>query len=574
MQIETKTLLLLLSCVFCATALLTIQILLNVYTYRLIKHDLHKEFLHDVQTEIFKQEFRTLLQDNEDILYQVLTKLEWSKIYDLLINRSDVKRLRKRSQRISLNLQDFIHLAKPTQPPPGLEHPGPPGPQGPPGPPGSPGQVGAAGPPGPSGPTGSPGPAGPPGLIGPPGSKGTAGPKGENGLPGKGLPGSNGTKGEAGLPGRKGDSGSPGKPGLQGLKGDSGTNGSPGLPGDKGNKGDRGLPGQAGIDGLHGAKGEKGDSGQPGMKGAQGQAGRPGFPCYCNTNNDNASYPNAILIKKLRNTTYTGFSTKTNDHILTSIINPQFFGSADNNYTSWMIDPKPLNQIELKKIWTTNEDNFKLVEFDDTSSLLKNNPSKTYELDVGFHGNANAIYKGIFYYKTFRNKPIIIKYDFRNRKTQSIDLNTIIRKNVLLYKSGMNYFDFSVDENGLWILFSIPDSDHVGVIKIDDDTMVIQDIFEISIKSKEYIDMFMASGALYTIEYSPLGEIIISKAINLLSNKVSYLNLKGILRSAGISMITFNHQHKVLLTVDNGMRILYNLTWSIDDILPTDVLPE
>lgn len=50
-----------------------------------------------------------------------------------------------------------------------------------------------------------------------------------------------------------------------------------------------------------------------------------------------------------------------------------------------------------------------------------------------------------------------------------------------LYKAGYNLVDFNVDDNGLWIIYSVPDSNWTVVSKIDSWTLDVEYSLNISL---------------------------------------------------------------------------------------------
>ncbi|KAF5300917.1 hypothetical protein FQR65_LT09080 [Abscondita terminalis] len=500
-----------------------------------------------------------------------------------------------------------------------------PGDKGEVGPVGSPGATGEAGSPGlqgarglpgdkgevgPVGLPGATGEAGSPGLQGAPGEPGLKGPKGNTGTSGLiGAPGVPGLKGEIGPMGPSGLTGAPGitgTPGLQGVPGLTGAIGSPGNikllvlktafinrfagePGKMGPKGNTGTPGLIGSPGAMGIKGSKGDigmkciqkiniyivllgiMGQPGVDGGigrpgpKGEPGEKGFPGNC----DEVISTNKtefITITTFGSHLYPGFAIKSFDRSLLSIGKSENFGYFENSHSSWMVDPYPLDDGDPYKIYATSINYFKLYEFNDIVSFEKNEPTKTYELDMAFGGSANAIYKGAFYYKINSKKPRIVKYHLKTEKTYGVNIDELLSQELKpLYMSKFNYFDFSVDENGLWVIFSTPETENTAVAKIDEDTLLVENIWEINIKHRKYIDMFIASGVLYTIEYASNGAVKIDVAVSLLTNNVTRLNLDGIDQTRGITMATYNHKLKKILIVDDYNRIGYPVSWNDEE---------
>lgn len=81
-------------------------------------------------------------------------------------------------------------------------------------------------------------------------------------------------------------------------------------------------------------------------------------------------------------------------------------------------------------------------------------------------GNSHAVYSGSFYYNV-RNKPKIVKMDLETRKTIELTVPFIdTNSSSHLYTSDFTYMDFSVDDNGLWVIYGLPDTNNTAVLKV------------------------------------------------------------------------------------------------------------
>jgi hypothetical protein len=70
-----------------------------------------------------------------------------------------------------------------------------------------------------------------------------------------------------------------------------------------------------------------------------------------------------------------------------------------------------------------------------------------------------------------------------------------------LYTTNYNYMDFSVDENGLWVIYGIPSTNHTIVMKVNTDRkMETQYMWNISINNHLFGEMFVACGVLYAVD--------------------------------------------------------------------------
>ncbi|KAF2895037.1 hypothetical protein ILUMI_11135 [Ignelater luminosus] len=451
--------------------------------------------------------------------------------------------------------------------------PGPPGPQGPPGPPGR------AGEPGPPGPQGSPGAVGPQGLPGAPGNQGPQGVQGPHGSPGvQGPTGPPGSPGIQGLIGPRGDDGNRGVPGTQGLRGEVGLPGAKGEKGDQGliseiefsgNNGLKGERGPPGISGLPGLKGEPGQPGLPGPQGEQGPQGPPGVSGECPKEvHKSTEKVSKWEIKKYGEQEYLGYPSRHLKRILRNINEPVDYGSTNELIGSWMTDSEPQEE-DATKFWTTCEDNYTLYEYHSIASFLLNQPTNTYDLYVGLDGSANAVYKGSFFYKALQKKPRVIKFSLYNETSQALNIPGLTADNMQrLYKSNLNYFDFSVDENGLWVIFAVPESKNTGVVKVDVDSMTIQYIWNITVDHRKFSDMFVASGVLYLIN----GNTKILFGVDLYENVLFHVELSNRILFEGVSAVTYDYLHENLLVLNKGNRTAFPVLMETTEENEADVL--
>lgn len=112
--------------------------------------------------------------------------------------------------------------------------------------------------------------------------------------------------------------------------------------------------------------------------------------------------------------------------------------------------------------------------FNFDSTRLENNIHLTslyyrhYVLDYPFGGNSHVVFKGYFFYNV-KDTRRIIKYHLRNDSSAALDLpiagptNTSAEK---LYTGNYNTVDFSVDDNGLWLIFAVTNSNNTAVMKV------------------------------------------------------------------------------------------------------------
>lgn len=95
---------------------------------------------------------------------------------------------------------------------------------------------------------------------------------------------------------------------------------------------------------------------------------------------------------------------------------------------------------------------------------------RNYTLEHAFQGNGHVVYNGSFYYnqKGTRN---ILKMDLNTRAVSNLTIPLPRGMNESetlkpLYKTNYTYMDFCVDDNGIWVIFAVPDTKNTGIMKV------------------------------------------------------------------------------------------------------------
>ena len=96
---------------------------------------------------------------------------------------------------------------------------------------------------------------------------------------------------------------------------------------------------------------------------------------------------------------------------------------------------------------------------------------------IVFHllqGNSHVIYNSSFYYHE-RNTSNIIKYNLITKAVDRKELPLLAHEgNNYLYTEGRDYLDLSVDENGLWAIYGLQQTNNNTVVaKVDYTTLEV-----------------------------------------------------------------------------------------------------
>lgn len=121
-------------------------------------------------------------------------------------------------------------------------------------------------------------------------------------------------------------------------------------------------------------------------------------------------------------------------------------------------------------------------------------------------GNDHVIYNGSFYYAAERNKSIyVIRLDIEREPPDEKELlleYCDMENNNYLYKAERNHIDIMSDENGLWAVCALRQTNNTAVTKLNTtySGLHIDKAWNISVKHQDAGDMFIICGILYAVD--------------------------------------------------------------------------
>jgi hypothetical protein len=84
-----------------------------------------------------------------------------------------------------------------------------------------------------------------------------------------------------------------------------------------------------------------------------------------------------------------------------------------------------------------------------------------------------------------------------------------------LYNSQHSYFDFNVDENGVWVIYGLRRYNTTVVVKFDPATLAIEYAWNVTLDHQKVGDMFIVCGVLYAVDSLTDGETKIRFGLDL-----------------------------------------------------------
>ncbi|XP_041361609.1 gliomedin-like [Gigantopelta aegis] len=389
-----------------------------------------------------------------------------------------------------------------------------------------------------------------------------------------GIVGPLGPPGPMGFTGKDGLQGTPGLPGLPGQKGKDGEPGLPGRKGSRGKDGPRGLPGASGIPGVPGLKGQKGETGEtgfPGLTGSRGDKGSKGDAGICQ---EGCDVPQKTSTKTTTATTTLPTTALTTTTASTPTISPRarncrikvigkplFHRQSSYILGSWMKDPVPMHQSDVDKVWVTNGiTGNKLFEYVSHQTFKTNQPSSVYDLgNIPYYGTGNVVYRGSLYYQwSGLNK--VVRFDIEAGAVIAVRKisESLYKGKKAVYLSKHVYYDFSVDETGLWVIYATNSvMSKVKVAKLDAESLVILKTWTLQEAARTHGNGFIMCGVLYLVKNCNNPVTKIDYAYDLYTEKYRNPNLRFTNPFRHNVMVTYNHKQQNIFAWDAGSQITY-----------------
>jgi len=129
-----------------------------------------------------------------------------------------------------------------------------------------------------------------------------------------------------------------------------------------------------------------------------------------------------------------------------------------------------------------------------------------------------------------------------------------------LYSTEYNYFDLSVDENGLWAIYAAEhERNFLLVSKLDPVELSIEKTWNITVRHRQYGNGFVACGLLYLIRDVTSQTTVIDYAFDLYTKQLFDVNLGFNNPYRMNTMITFNHAERQIYSWDYRHLLTYPL---------------
>ena len=242
---------------------------------------------------------------------------------------------------------------------------------------------------------------------------------------------------------------------------------------------------------------------------------------------------------------------------------PLFQRYISTFYGSWMRDPSPSDSNWGNKVWYTRHFTGKfLMEYNNFENFRHDQDNKKYELKDMYFGTGHVIYDGAFYYHHAGNNKLL-KYDLETERVvhQLAIPEAVYQGKETTWSTDYSFFDFAVDENGLWVMYSSTENRTVLMVsKLDDIDLTIQKTWKINVDHKHYGNGFITCGVVYLIKNTQSKTTVIDFAYDLYrKQELDNVRLKFTNPFQMTNMVAYNPAEEKIYSWDKGNVLTYPL---------------
>ena len=221
---------------------------------------------------------------------------------------------------------------------------------------------------------------------------------------------------------------------------------------------------------------------------------------------------------------------------------------------------------DADKIWLARHfTGMFLYEFANDDEFRADRETRQYNLSDPYYGTGHTVYDGAFIYHKMGTRELV-RFDLGSETSVALEIPfATYHGESYLYSTKYNYFDFAVDENGLWVIYSAG-NEHSSLIvsKLIPHSMQIENTWSVSVQHRNYGNGFITCGVLYLVKDTTTKNTVIDFAYNLYMNdQLSNVLLSFTNPFQMNNMVSYNPRDKNLYSFDKGNNLKYPLV--IDD---------
>ncbi|CAF2308107.1 unnamed protein product [Rotaria sp. Silwood2] len=368
--------------------------------------------------------------------------------------------------------------------------------------------------------------------------------------------------------GPKGEQGPRGYSGLPGMPGLMGPQGQPGPPGPIGATGPAGAPGPKGDRGepIRGEQGHSGPMGPPGFPGPRGEMGLRGPPGVCTCPSATLSFPSSASSslpfspgsdQKQDSSRRDAVLRRAQRCVFSFIGTPVLLKEDNFTFGAWFKDPMPKTANGAQKVYVTRHVTGTLLyEYNSEADLINDTPNRIITLPYPYSGVNHVVYQGSFIYNV-QYKNTIIRIDLVS-ETEAQNVEIAASREPLYNAPQSSWYDFSIDENGLWLLYRQQHTRNFIAAKINPDTLDTQKMWILPYNPSSLSQGFIAYGVFYGVQHYNKQHSYIDTVYDIYSNLAfTTMKIQFAVPFQFLVQLTYNPYEGKIFAWDNKHLLYY-----------------
>ncbi|XP_037530774.1 myocilin [Nematolebias whitei] len=238
--------------------------------------------------------------------------------------------------------------------------------------------------------------------------------------------------------------------------------------------------------------------------------------------------------------------------------------SIAGKYGVWMQDPEAVSPYGPNMVWRIDaigSEVRQLFGYDDMEQFSKGFPSKVLLLPDPVESTGATLYRGSLYYQR-RFSRTLIRYDLASESIAARrELPHAGFRGQFPYSwGGYTDIDLSVDEKGLWVVYSTNKAHGAIVIsQLDPHTLEVKKSWETNIRKASVANSFIICGKLYTVASYAAHNTTINYMYDTKTSQGKAMSIPFKNKYGYNSMIDYNLAQRKLFAWDNFHLVSYDI---------------
>ncbi|XP_072925823.1 olfactomedin-4-like isoform X1 [Hemitrygon akajei] len=193
--------------------------------------------------------------------------------------------------------------------------------------------------------------------------------------------------------------------------------------------------------------------------------------------------------------------------------------------------------------------------------------TSSYTTTNSIQGPGVVVYNGSLYYNCYKSGEIC-QFNLNTKVITNVNLPNAGHSNKFPYCYyncyGYTDIDFSVDENGIWVIYATEENyGNIVLSKISSINMTVLQTWKTKLFKKSTTNAFMICGVLYATRYINVNEEEIFYMFDTITNQeAKNLNIRFVKYSPNVASLHYNPVDRKLYLYNEGYMIAYSILFS------------